>query len=177
MTAPSAATSLEPVAVVTGVSRTFGEVQALRGLDLVLPAGIVGVLGPNGAGKSTLFRLLLGLDTADQGEVTVLGRRMPDFALEVRARVGYMPEDDSLFPNLHGLDQVVLAAQLCGLDRADAVARAHQALDLVGLTDARYRMASGCGWPWRWCTVRVCCCWMSRPRAWTPKVARKCSPW
>ncbi len=132
-----------PLALLTGVSRTFGTVQALRGLDLTIPTGIVGVLGPNGAGKSTLFRLLLGLDSADQGDVRVFDKRMPDEALEVRARVGYMPEDDSLFPNLHGLDQVVLAAQLCGLDRSDAVARAHQALDLVGLTDARYRMASG----------------------------------
>lgn len=135
-------TRTEPVALLTGVSRSFGDVQALRSLDLLIPPGIVGILGPNGAGKSTLFRLLLGLDRADQGDVVVLGRHMPDDALEVRARVGYMPEDDSLFPSLNGLEQVVLAAQLCGLDRADAQTRAHQALDLVGLSDARYRLGT-----------------------------------
>ena len=132
-----------PIATASQVSRTFDEVQALRGLDLAIPKGIVGVLGPNGAGKSTLFRLLLGLDQADQGDIVVLGHRMPDDALQVRAKIGYMPEDDSLFPGLDGLQQVVLAAQLCGLARVDALSRAHQVLDLVGLTDARYRLAAG----------------------------------
>ncbi len=130
-----------PVATLRAVSKTFGEVRALHGLDLDVPAGLVGVLGPNGAGKSTLFRLLLGLEVADAGEVQVLGLAMPDAALEVRARLGYMPEDDSLFPGLTGIDQVLHAAQLCGLQRIDAVPRAHQALDLCGLSDARYRPA------------------------------------
>lgn len=133
----------DPVASLRGVAKTFGDVQALTAVDLDLPAGLVGVLGPNGAGKSTLFRLLLGLDRADQGTVQVLGQPMPEQTLEVLARVGYMPEDDSLFPGLHGLDQVVHAAQLSGLSPVDARSRAHQALDLCGLSDARYRMAAG----------------------------------
>ena len=129
------------VASLRAVSKTFGETRALQGLDLDVPAGLVGVLGPNGAGKSTLFRLLLGLETADAGEVVVLGLPMPDAGLAARAQIGYMPEDDSLFPGMTGIEQVLHAAQLCGLPIADATPRAHQALDLCGLTDARYRAA------------------------------------
>lgn len=127
----------------TGVSKRFADVQALVNIDLELPRGAVGLLGPNGAGKSTLFRLMLGLEQPDQGAVEVLGRPMPESSLEVLARIGYMPEDDSLFPNMHGYAQVVHAAQLSGLSAVDARSRAHQALDLCGLADARYRMASG----------------------------------
>jgi len=136
------AVTSDPVAVLRIVSKTYGEVQALRDVELALPRGAVGLLGPNGAGKSTLFRLLLGLEPPDAGTVDVLGRAMPDHSLDVLARVGYMPEDDSLFPGLHGLDQVVHAAQLCGLSPTDARSRAHRALDLCGLADARYRMGA-----------------------------------
>ncbi len=132
----------EFAAELQGVYKSFDDVQALRGLDLQIPHGLVGVLGPNGAGKSTLFRLLLGLDNASQGAVTVLGERMPEGAMQVRASTGYMPEDDSLFPDMTALEQVVHAAQLCGLPRVDAIARAHGCLDLVGLPDARYRQAA-----------------------------------
>lgn len=132
-----------PVASLQGVSRTFGDVQALRGVDVQFGRGVTGVLGPNGAGKSTMFRLILGIDRADSGTVEVLGLRMPEASLQALARVGYMPEDDSLFPELTGLEQVVHAARLSGLQKADAISRAHRALDLCGLTDARYRKAEG----------------------------------
>ncbi len=140
--AASAGTQQKPVAVLREVSKTYGDLPALRQVDLALPHGAVGLLGPNGAGKSTLFRLLLGLELSDHGSIEVLGHAMPEHTLEVLARVGYMPEDDSLFPGLHGLDQVVHAAQLCGLSATDARSRAHQALDLCGLADARYRMGA-----------------------------------
>ena len=131
----------QPVAILRGVSKTYGELPALRDIELAIPRGAIGLLGPNGAGKSTLFRLLLGLETADHGSIDVLGMAMPDHSLEVLARIGYMPEDDSLFPGLDGLGQVVHAAQLCGLSTTDARSRAHRALDLCGLSDARYRQA------------------------------------
>jgi ABC-2 type transport system ATP-binding protein len=131
-----------PIAVCRGLGKRFGEVLALSGLDLEIPRGIVGVLGPNGAGKSTLFRVLLGLESADAGAVEVLGLPLPEAALAVRARLGYMPEDDCLFPGLDGIEQILHAGGLCGLSRVDAQTRAHQALDLMGLLDARYRQAS-----------------------------------
>ncbi len=131
------------MAVLDGVHKAFAESTALRGITVAIPAGVVGLLGPNGAGKSTLFRLLLGLDNADTGTVEVLGWPMPESAMEARAEIGFMPEDDSLFPGLNGIEQVVHAARLCGLNHTDAFARAHEMLDLVGLSEARYRAASG----------------------------------
>lgn len=133
----------QPVAKVRGLSKSFGEVQALAGLDLDVPHGVVGVLGPNGAGKSTLFRILLGLDVADGGVAELLGWPLPEAGLQARAEMGFMPEDDCLFPDYNGGEQVVHAAMLCGLGRVDAFARAHETLDLVGLADARYRKVTG----------------------------------
>lgn len=131
------------LASLTEVSKRFGDVEALRGVTMTLPTGVVGLLGPNGAGKSTLFRLLLGLDRADTGEIRVLDLPLPQEAVRVRGLIGYMPEDDSLFPDMTATEQVVHAAQLSGVPPMDATPRAHQALDLVGLTDNRYRKASG----------------------------------
>lgn len=131
-----------PLAELRGVSKSFVDVPALTGVDILLPPGVCGLLGPNGAGKSTLFRLLLGLDRADTGTVRVLGRTLPEDGVAVRAQIGYMPEDDSLFPEMTAADQVVHAAQLSGVPAADATARAHQALDLVRLGDNRYGKAA-----------------------------------
>jgi ABC-2 type transport system ATP-binding protein len=135
--------SLEPAACLHGVVKRFGAVTALAGVSGAIPRGVVGLLGPNGAGKSTLIRVLLGLESADEGRAEVLGLEMPASALEVRARVGLMPEDDCLFPDLIGLEQCVHAAEVSGLPRVDALARAHETLDLVGIGEERYRAAAG----------------------------------
>lgn len=137
------AQSAAPIGHLRGVSKTFGDTAALREVTFALPKGIVGLLGPNGAGKSTLMRILLGLEQADSGAVELLGWVLPEASLQARAEIGFMPEDDSLFPGLNGIEQVVHAARLCGLGPTDAFARAHEMLDLVGLSEARYRAASG----------------------------------
>ncbi len=87
-----------PFAVATeGVSKRFGQVTALDGLELHVPERAVYVLvGPNGAGKSTLLRLLMGLTGRDDGSATVLGLDPRSGGADVRARVGYVPEDPDL---------------------------------------------------------------------------------
>ena len=84
-----------PFAVTTrGLAKRFGPVRALDGLDLQVPEGAVYVLvGPNGAGKSTLIRTLMGLVRYQAGAVNVLGRDPADRGAEVRAGIGYVPED------------------------------------------------------------------------------------
>ena len=84
-----------PFAVTTrGLAKRFGSVRALDGLDLQVPEGAVYVLvGPNGAGKSTLIRTLMGLVRYQAGAVNVLGRDPADRGAEVRAGIGYVPED------------------------------------------------------------------------------------
>ena len=122
-----------------GVEKRYGTLTALKDVDLNVSAGRVGLLGPNGAGKSTLLKTLLGLVRHDHGTVRVFGKDVARHAFEVRARIGYMPEGDSVLPELTALQFTTLAAELCGLPRSEAIARSHQVLGYVGLGEARYR--------------------------------------
>jgi ABC-2 type transport system ATP-binding protein len=99
----------------------------------------VGLLGPNGAGKSTMLKALLGFLTPTAGRLEVLGLNVADRPLEVRARLGYMPESDGHIPGMNAVTFVAYCGQLCGLPKADAMQRAHEVLYYVGLGEARYR--------------------------------------
>ena len=121
------------------VEKRYGELRALKNVSLDLEEGRIGLLGPNGAGKSTLLKTLLGLLESDSGMVRVFGRDVAREPFEVRARIGYMPEGDSVMPELSALQYTVFAGELCGLPKPEAKARAHQVLHYVGLGEARYR--------------------------------------
>jgi len=125
---------------VEGLRKSFGEVEALRGVTLSIPRGAVGLLGPNGAGKSTLIRILMGLLKPGAGSVCVLDIDSVSRPLEVRSRVGYLPEDDCHIPGLSAVGYVAYAAELSGLPPGDAIRRAHEVLDYVGMDEERYRL-------------------------------------
>jgi ABC-2 type transport system ATP-binding protein len=115
---------------VSGVSKWFGSVVALSEVTCSIGWGITALLGPNGAGKSTLFRLLCGLTAPSNGQVRVLGGN-PKRDARLAARVGLVPQQETLFEPLTALEFVRLAGVLHGLPDADA--RAHHALRLVEL--------------------------------------------
>lgn len=121
------------------LKKSFGRVEALRGITLEVPHGTVGLLGPNGAGKSTLLRMLLGLVRPTSGSACVLDIDSFVDPLAVRARVGYMPEDDCHIPGLSAVQYVAYMAQLSGFSPDDAIQRAHESLDYVGMVEERYR--------------------------------------
>jgi ABC-2 type transport system ATP-binding protein len=100
------------------------------------------VLGPNGAGKSTLLKVLLGLLAPSRGEARVLGLDARRHRLQIRSRVGFAPEDDCTFPRMEGVVAVTHAARLCGLSFPDALGRAHEVLEFVGMGEERYRETS-----------------------------------
>jgi ABC-2 type transport system ATP-binding protein len=122
-----------------GLSKEYPRVRALNDLTLDVPGGAVGLLGPNGAGKSTLIKILLGFTTPSAGSVRVLGLDPTATPLEIRQRVGYMPEVESHIPTISAVDYVYLAARLTGLPHTDAMQRTHRVLNYVGLHDERYR--------------------------------------
>lgn len=122
-----------------GVTKTYGNVTALRNLSLAVPEGAIGLLGPNGSGKTTLIRTLLGLIPADEGSGEVLGMDIRRRQLDIRRVVGFAPEDECLFPHVAGVEFVAYAGELAGMSRKDALQRAHEVLDYVGLGEARYR--------------------------------------
>src|SRR6516225_9733375 len=128
-------------AVVTleGVTVLYGKNAALRDVTTTFGGGAVGLLGPNGAGKSTMIKSLLGFVAPDQGTMKVLGLDVSKSPLEIRARVGYMPESDAHIPGMNAVSFVAYCGELAGLPRVDAMQRAHEVLFYVGLGEARYR--------------------------------------
>ena len=122
-----------------GVSVKYGRQWALRDVTATFPGGAVGLLGPNGAGKSTMIKALLGLVQPDQGAMKVLDLDVTQAPLEIRSRVGYMPESDAHIPGMNAVSFVAYCGELSGLPRADAMQRAHEVLYYVGLGEARYR--------------------------------------
>ena len=92
------------------VTKTYGKVEALRGLSVAVPEGAIGLLGPNGAGKTTMIRTLLGLISLDSGSGRVLGMDIRLNSLAIRQAVGLVPEDECLFPGMTGVG----VGRLCG---------------------------------------------------------------
>src|SRR3954453_21851647 len=128
-----------PVVTLEGVTVMYGAQPALRDVTSSFAAGAVGLLGPNGAGKSTMIKALLGFVVPTQGRMHVLGLDVAQAPLDIRARIGYMPENDAHIPGMNAVSFVAYCAQLSGLPRADAMQRAHEVLFYVGLGEARYR--------------------------------------
>ncbi|MGE3819201.1 MAG: ABC transporter ATP-binding protein [Isosphaeraceae bacterium] len=121
------------------LSKSYGRVVALDDLTVSVPEGAIGLLGPNGAGKTTMIRSLMGLIRVDSGSGHVLGRDVRRAPLDVRQVVGFVPEDECLFPGVDGVEFVAYSGELAGMGRSDALQRAHEMLDYTGLGEARYR--------------------------------------
>jgi ABC-2 type transport system ATP-binding protein len=128
-----------PVVTLEGVTVTYGTQVALRDVTSAFARGAVGLLGPNGAGKSTMIKALLGFLVPERGRMRVLGLDVADAPLEIRARVGYMPESDAHIPGMNAVSFVAYCGELAGLPRVDAMQRAHEVLFYCGLGEARYR--------------------------------------
>lgn len=126
-----------------GLSKNYNGTPALDGLTLDIPEGSIGLLGENGAGKTTFIKLLLGLLHPTAGSAQVLGLDVARQGLELRRRVGYMPEDECLPPDLGAFDLVARMAKLSGLPQEAAAQRTHDVLHLAGLGEERYRPIGG----------------------------------
>jgi ABC-2 type transport system ATP-binding protein len=127
----------EDVARLQSVSRWYGNVLGLSGVDLSFAPGVTALLGPNGAGKSTLLRLVTGLLRPSSGEVTVFGE--PPFANPaVHRRMGLVPEEEELRPAAHVRtgDFVAHLLRLQGFDEDEATRRSEESLREVGLDGA-----------------------------------------
>src|SRR6185436_17138133 len=130
---------MDAVVNLDGVTVIYGKNQALKNVTATFTRGAVGLLGPNGAGKSTMLKALLGFVKPDKGTMSVLGMNVADSPLPIRARIGYMPENDAHIPGMNAVSFVAYCGQLAGLPAVDAMQRAHEVLYYVGLGEARYR--------------------------------------
>ena len=138
--APAASTPPgHPVIRATGVVKQWGATLALDGATFDVPPGITGLLGPNGAGKTTLLGMILGLHKPTAGSLEVLGLDPAHAGPEIRARVGYSPELHTLPDDMRAHDLVRHIAEVHGLPRREATARASDMLWQVGLGEERFR--------------------------------------
>jgi len=122
-----------------GLTVELGGRMILRDLRASLGGRAIGLLGPNGAGKTTLLRTLLGFFRPSAGGARVLGLSLAEQGRELRATVGYMPENDAFIAGMTAVHFVRMMAELSGLPRKAALERAHETLFYVGLGEARYR--------------------------------------
>ncbi len=127
-----------PALRLSGVVKRYGEITAVDGLDLEVPAGTcVGLLGPNGAGKSTTMRLLTAQAIADEGEIEVLGYELPRESKQARAECGMVPQLDNLDTTLTVEQNLIVFSHLYRVPRRDRRAAIDRALEIAKLTDRR----------------------------------------
>ena len=118
-----------------GVVKRFGEITAVDGLDLEVPAGVCfGLLGPNGAGKSTTMRMLTAQTLADSGELSVLGYRLPDESKQARLEMGVVPQLDNLDVELTCRQILAVFARLYRVPRGEREQAIQRALEIANLT-------------------------------------------
>lgn len=118
------------------LTKRYGDFTAVNDLSLVVGKGeIFGLLGPNGAGKSTTILMLMGLTEPTGGQVKVCGLDPVRQPIEVKKRVGYLPEDVGFYDDLTGLENLVYTARLNGMSENEAGQNARQLMKRVGLTD------------------------------------------
>lgn len=128
------------IAELDSLTVKYDKVTAVNNLSCEIPEGCVGLLGPNGAGKTTLIKAMLGFVTPFSGSGKVLGYDILHEPLSVRMNVGLMPEIECYIPGLTAVEFVAYCGELCGMPRSQAMRRAHEVLDYVGLGEARYRL-------------------------------------
>ena len=120
---------------VQDLNKSFGTLQALKGLSLkVQPGEIFGFVGSNGAGKTTAMRIMLGVLSTDSGRVSWNGKEVDD---DVRRKIGYMPEERGLYPRMKVAEQLVYLARLHGLSASAAKAAAERWTERLGLERRR----------------------------------------
>ena len=125
---------MSPAIVVRDLRKSYGLKAAVDGLDLEVPRGsFFGFLGPNGAGKSTTIRMLTGLIPSDGGTIEILGFKLPGDELEIKRRIGLVPDESLLFDRLTGVEFLEFVGRMYGLPRPTAMERAGELMDLFQL--------------------------------------------
>ena len=132
---------MQPMIKVENLTKRYAGVTALNGVSFEVQRGeIVGFLGPNGAGKSTAMRILTGFIPASSGRVAVAGLDVFEHSLEVRERVGYMPENNPLYVDMRISEYLRFRAKLKGLPRGERKERIPEVLEMCGLKDVSHRI-------------------------------------
>lgn len=126
---------------IKGITKSFGNLQVLKGIDLNIEKGeVVSIVGPSGAGKTTLLQIIGTLDKADSGEITINGvdinslskARLSDFR---NKQIGFVFQFHQLLPEFTALENIMIPAFIAGVSKSDAKRRAEELLQFMGLSD------------------------------------------
>jgi len=129
-----------PVVEVQGVTKQYGDFTAVKDLSLTVPQGAVyGLLGPNGAGKTTTIRMIMSIIYPDRGKVVLFGGH--GSGKDLSHRIGYLPEERGLYKKMKVLDLLIFLAEIKGVPRATARAKAREWLERLGLAEWSLRKA------------------------------------
>ena len=132
-----------PAIAVRNLRKVYGTKAAVDGLNLEVPRGcFFGFLGPNGAGKTTTIRMLMGLAPPTSGEIELLGMPMPAYALQIKQKIGLVPDESLLFDHLTGMEFTEFVGRMYGLPRPTARERAEELLALFELDGAQKKLIS-----------------------------------
>ncbi|MGW4625194.1 ABC transporter ATP-binding protein [Streptomyces rubiginosohelvolus] len=139
--ATGGAQEMRPAVRVQGLWKRFGEQVAVAGIDLDLPAGkFIGLVGPNGAGKTTTLSMVTGLLRPDMGKIEVAGHDVWTDPVEVKSRIGVLPEGLRLFERLSGRELLAYNGRLRGLPGDEVDKRATQLLDVLDLAGSQHKL-------------------------------------
>ena len=153
-----------PVIVVEGLTRRFGAQVAVDGLSLAVPAGaFYGFLGPNGAGKSTTINILTGLLSPSGGVARVLGHDVAREPLEVKRRIGVVPDGLALFERLTGGEQLRFVGRMYGLGSEETERRSRELLEVMDLAGDAGKLVAGYSHGMRK-KLALCCALINNPR-------------
>ena len=125
-----------PVIIARGLSKRFGTFDAVKGIDFAVErARCIGLLGPNGAGKTTTMRMIMGLSTVTAGELSVFGVPVQQMGRAVKARIGLVPQDNNLDPDISVRENLIVYGRYFGLPAAHVRARVPELLAFMQLQD------------------------------------------
>jgi ABC-2 type transport system ATP-binding protein len=134
-------TDESPAIAVRDLRKVYGSKPAVDGLSFTVPRGcFFGFLGPNGAGKTTTIRMLMGLAPPTSGSIEILGLRMPENDVEIKARIGLVPDESLLFDHLTGVEFVEFVGRMYRLPMATARERARELITLFELDNTSKKL-------------------------------------
>ncbi|QQZ11274.1 ABC transporter ATP-binding protein [Heyndrickxia vini] len=121
---------------VSNVKKSFGNKEVVKGVSLQVEKGeSFGLLGPNGAGKSTTISMICGLVPFNEGDITVDGISVKKNPLDIKKKIGVVPQDIALYPTMSAIDNLIFWGKMYGLHGKEVKNRANEVLKIVGLSD------------------------------------------